>query len=224
MKIQIYRILFSICMVAGLSTFITAQNDTRKPIQFSGKVVTSGEDGGVIPLPYVNIGIRGTSRGTSSAIDGYFSVVALEGDTIGFTRIGFEDVDFVIPDTLTSDFYFYVQIMSEDDYLLPEAMIFPWPSREHFVQEFLAIDISDEMRERAAVNMASEVLSDLRYTVPADGNESADLALRTAAQEFQYTGQYKPQHVFNPLAWKKFIDAWKRGDFKSKKQKDREKD
>lgn len=215
--------IFTFLLLCVFSTTLMAQNDTRKAIQFSGKVVTSGEDGGAIPLPYVNIGIRGTSRGTSSALDGYFSLVALEGDTMAFTRIGFQDVDYVISDTLTSDHYYYIQIMTEDDYLLPEAVIFPWPSREHFVHEFLAIDISDALRERAQVNLAQNVLSELRYTIPADGNETADLAIRQSARDFQYTGQYKPQNIFNPLAWKKFIDAWRRGDFKSQKQKDREK-
>jgi len=185
---------------------ITAQNDTRKAIQFSGKVVTADVEGNVIPLPYVNIGIRGTSRGTSSIDDGYFSLVALEGDTIAFTRIGFNDVDFVVPDTLSTNFYFYVQIMAEDDYLLPEAVIFPWPSREHFVYEFLAIDITD-----------------MRHTVPADGTETSNLEIRTAAKDFQYSGQYKPQNILNPLAWKKFIESWRNGDFKSKEKKDREK-
>ena len=202
---------------------MSAQNDTRKAIQFSGKVVTADVDGNVIPLPYVNIGIRGTSRGTSSIDDGYFSLVALEGDTIAFTRIGFNDVDFVVPDTLSTNFYFYVQIMAEDDYLLPEAVIFPWPSREHFVHEFLAIDITDQLRSQAERNLANEVLSDMRHTVPADGTETSNLEIRTAAKEFQYSGQYKPQNIFNPLAWKKFIESWRNGDFKSKEKKAREK-
>ena len=217
-KSLINKYLFAIVLTILCFT-INAQNDTRRAIQFSGKVVTSGIDGQVIPLPYVNIGIRGTSRGTSTAMDGYFSLVALEGDTLAFTRIGFNDVDYIILDTLKSDHYYYVQIMAEDDYLLPEAVIFPWPSREHFVHEFLAIDITNELRDRAQVNLANDVLSELRYTIPADGNESADLHIRGVAKEFQYTGQYKPQHIFNPLAWKKFIDAWRNGDYKSKKKK-----
>ena len=202
---------------------VTAQNDTRKAIQFSGKVVTADVEGNVIPLPYVNIGIRGTSRGTSSIDDGYFSLVALEGDTIAFTRIGFNDVDFVVPDTLSTNFYFYVQIMAEDDYLLHEAVIFPWPSREHFVYEFLAIDITDELRSQAERNLANEILSDMRHTVPADGTETSNLEIRTAAKDFQYSVQYKPQNILNPLALKKFIESWRNGDFKSKEKKDREK-
>jgi hypothetical protein len=42
-----------------------------------------------------------------------------------------------------------MQPMSEDNILLPEAVIFPWPSKEHFKQEFLEIDITNELRENA---------------------------------------------------------------------------
>jgi len=140
------KIIALVAFVLISSITVSAQNDTRKAIQFSGKVVTADTEGNVIPLPYVNIGIRGTSRGTSSIDDGYFSLVALEGDTIAFTRIGFDDVDYVVPDTLSTDFYFYVQIMAEDDYLLPEAVIFPWPSREHFVQKIFNIQGNSNLK------------------------------------------------------------------------------
>lgn len=216
--VRIPHIVLSAIMVL-MTLSVSAQNDTRRAIQFTGKVVTADQDGDVIPLPYVNIGVRGTSRGTSSDTDGYFSIVALEGDTMAFTRIGFSDVDYVIPDTLQTNFCYYVQIMAEDDYILPEAVIFPWPSNEHFIHEFLAIDISDELREHAQRNLASDAMEEMRHAVPADGNEAADYSLRTTARDYQYTGQYKPQQIFNPLAWKKFIDAWKRGDFKRKKKK-----
>ena len=63
----------------------------------------------------------------------------------------------------------------------------------------------------------------MRHTVPADGTETSNLEIRTAAKDFQYSGQYKPQNILNPLAWKKFIESWRKGDFKSKEKKDREK-
>jgi len=188
-------------------------------IQFSGLVVTDAPNGEAIPLPYTNIGVLGTSRGTSSDADGYFSVVAKKGETVRFSRIGFKDVDYIIPDTLTKTLYYYIQIMSEDENILPEAVIFPWPDREYFKYEFLAIDISDQLREKAEQNLAEDVLEELRYAVPADGREAANIVLRENAQNFQYVGQVKPQRIFDPLAWKRFIDAWRRGDFKKKKKK-----
>lgn len=215
MRIFFSTLFFSLFAVAGF-TQITTQDSV---IQFSGLVVTEGMDEEAVILPYTNIGILGTSRGTSSDSEGYFSLVAKKGETVRFTRIGFRDVDYTIPDTLSQTLYFYIQIMSEDDHILPEAVIFPWPDREYFKYEFLAIDISDDLREKAEENVAKEVLEELRYSVPADGAETTSLVLRENARNFQYVGQTKPQNIFNPIAWKQFIDAWKRGDFKKKKKK-----
>jgi len=214
------RILYLTILLAITSVTINAQKTTVQDsvIQFSGLVVTEAEDGDVKVLPYTNIGIVGTSRGTSSDRDGFFSIVAKKGETVRFTAIGFKDASYTISDTLSRQLYSYVQIMSEDSILLPEAVIYPWPDREYFKYEFLAIDISDELREKAEENLAAEVLEELRYAIPADGTEATNLELRTNAQNFQYVGQTKPQNIFNPLAWKKFIDAWRRGDFKKKKK------
>ena len=212
-------ILFIIIICFGSITSFGQGSEQDSVIQFSGLVVTEGSNGEAVILPYTNIGIVGTSRGTNSDEEGYFSIVAQKGETVRFTRIGFKDVDYVIPDSLSQTLYYYIQIMSEDDYILPKAVIFPWPDRDHFKYEFLAIDISDDLREKAEENLAEEVLQELRYSVPADGGEATNVVLRENARNFQYVGQTKPQNIFNPLAWKKFIDAWKRGDFKNKKKK-----
>lgn len=212
-----YLFTITLMLTAYLGHSQITQQDSI--IQFSGLVVAEGVDGEAVILPYTNIGILGTSRGTSSDSEGYFSLVAKKGETVRFTRIGFKDVDYIIPDSLTQTLYFYIQIMSEDDNILPEAVIFPWPDREFFKYEFLAIDISDDLREKADENVASEVLEKLRYSVPADGAEATSIVLKENARNFQYVGQTKPQNIFNPLAWKQFIDAWKRGDFKKKKKK-----
>ncbi len=197
---------------------LNAQEVERKVIQFSGKVV-SEEGGELIPLPYTNIAIMGTSRGTFTGIDGFFSLVAQASDTVVFTRIGYDDVKYVIPDTLNEQFYSWIQIMTQGDYLLPEAVIMPWPDRDYFEIEFLALDVTNELRTKAQENLAKEVLDDMRHTVSADGGETFALQNQRYIQDFQYAGQYKPQHIFSPLAWVKFIKAWKRGDFKRKKKK-----
>ncbi len=213
MKVLIFTLAFF-----GFVSSAFTQSFQDSVIQFSGRVVTTdGED--LIPLPYTNIGILGTSRGSNADMDGFFSFVAVKGETVRFSRIGYKNADYTVPDSLSKSLYFYVQIMTEDSILLPEAVIYPWPDREYFKYEFLAIDISDEERDRLQQNLAQDVLEELRYSVPADGNEVADLELRQRASDFRYTGQVKPQNIFNPLAWKRFVDAWRRGDFKSKDKK-----
>ena len=109
--------------------------------------------------------------------------------------------------------------MSEDDVLLPEAVIYPWPSREHYKIEFLALDVSNELRQRAEENLAAEVLNRLQYEVAPDGQNAYELERINRNIEYQYNGQFKPQKIFDVVAWSQFIKAWKRGDFKRKKKK-----
>ena len=215
-------IFLSLFLFLTWSLDLYAQKDTfhkSDVIQFTGKVITADENGDIVPLPYVNIGVVGTSRGAVSEWDGYFSFVAIKGETVRFSRVGYKTVNFVIPDTLNTDFYSWIQIMSRDSILLDEVIIFPWPDRDFFKQEFLAIDISDELRAKAEENLAEEVMSEMRYSVPADGKEATSYDIRHHAAQFRYSGQYKPQKIFDVVAWKQFIEAWKRGDFKRKKKK-----
>ncbi len=191
--------------------------DQGRYVQFSGKVVTDGPGDKIYPLPFTNVYIKGTSRGTVSESDGFFSLVAAKGDVVVFSQIGFKTVEYTISDTLDRSLYYWIQIMSQDSVLLPEAVIRPFPSREHFRIEFLALDISDELQKNYSDYLAEELLREIRYNLPADGTEAINLYMRQSAESFRYEGQFRPQQIFNPLAWKQFIDAWKRGDFKKKK-------
>lgn len=221
---SIYQII--LFLVLAVPSFVYGQHNTLKDslkvndyIQFSGTVVTEDLNGEVVPLPYVNIGILGTSRGTYSEVDGFFSLVARKGDTIKFSRVGYKDAEIEVPDTLSSIYYSWIQIMSQDSILLPEAVIFPWPDRDFYRIEFLALDVSNELRSRARENLAAEVMEAVRESLPADGSEAYGLELEKRISDIKYTGQYKPQNIFNPVAWAKFVKAWKNGDFKKKKDK-----
>jgi hypothetical protein len=190
--------------------------DEDEVIQFSGAVITADETGDMIPLPYTNVAIKGTRRGAVSDIDGFFSFAALQGETVTFSRIGYQTVEFIIPDTLSRNLYSIVQIMSEDTILLPETVIFPWPSKKHFEIEFLALDVSDIQREAVEQNLSEDKIAELRENMRPDGAEASRLVLGQTASDFRYSGQFKPQRIFDPLAWRQFIQAWKRGDFKNK--------
>ncbi len=191
----------------------------KKVIQFSGVVVTADEFGEMVPLPYTTVSIAGTSRGTYAEIDGFFSIVAEVGDTMVFSRIGFATAEHIVQDSLTESFYSWYQIMTEDDVMLPEAVIYPWPDRDFYKIEFLALDVTDELRTKAEQNLAQEILQRMQSSVAPDGENAFELAQMKQQLEYQYAGQYKPQKIFDVVAWSQFIKAWKNGDFKKKKKK-----
>ena len=212
--------LACLLIIAASASTLYAQKfriDSNTVIQFSGIVVTE-ESNNIMPLPYTNVSIAGSSRGTISDENGFFSLAGLMGEEVVFSHIGYETVYFEIPDTLSSNMYSIVQMMTQDSVLLPEAVIYPWPSREYFDIEFLAMDVTDELRKMAEENLAENALAQMREYVSPDGRESTNIYLQQTARDYYSTGQYRPQNIFNAYAWKKFIEAWRRGDFKKKKK------
>ena len=104
-------------------------------VQFSGMVL-DGTTSELIPVPYTNIVVKGKSRGTYTDFNGFFSIVVEKGDVIEFTAVGYKPVLFSIPTNLKDSRYSLVQLMSQDIINLPETVVFPWPSKEHFKLEF----------------------------------------------------------------------------------------
>lgn len=195
-----------------------AQTNDLKVVQFSGKVVTE-ENNDIIGLPYAAVSVLGKRRGTFTDIDGFFSIVVRTDETLVFSMLGYREAYFHVPDTLTSDRYTIIQIMSRDTILLPEAVIYPWPDPDYFNVEFLAMDVHNDLEDIAAENLSDRAMSELREYLPSDGPEHQALYLKRQSSNYYYEGQIRTPQILNAFAWKEFIEAWRRGDFKRKKKK-----
>ena len=213
MNIRFSIVLFFLFAAMGLSA---QQNEHL--VQFSGMVL-DGTDDQLYPVPYTNILVKDKGRGTYSDLRGFFSIVVEKGDIIVFSAIGYKTVEYLIPEDLEDNRYSIVQLMTQDAINLPDTVVFPWPSREHFKLEFLAMDVTPELQARAQENLANDALRRMRNEVISDGRENADFYLRQQSRDFYHIGQQPPMNIFNPIAWKRFFDSWKAGDFK-KKDKD----
>jgi hypothetical protein len=198
-------------------TLLVAQKDPVHVVQISGKVVTEENDR-MIFIPYAVVAVKGTSRGTLTDMSGFFSIVVRTDETLVFSVLGYKDAFFPVPDTLTRDRYTMFQVMTRDTILLPAAVIYPWPDPDNFINEFLAMDVEDEMQAIAEENLSPENMEFLRQTLPSDGPEHTQLYLKQQSQKYYYEGQIRTPQIFNAFAWKEFIQAWKRGDFKRKKK------
>lgn len=205
--------IFIIFLLSFFSKGIAQQ--TEQVIQFSGMIVTE-ENGQLVPVPYANVYMKNRSRGTYADIKGFYSFVASKGEKIVFSCVGFKTVEITIPDTLSDTRYSVVQMLTKDSYNLPATVIYPWPSREHFKIEFLAMDVKDELHRRAMENLAEKEMRRMRKELAYDGQETTKIYLQEKASQAYYAGQFRPQNIFNPLAWQQFFKAWKEGKFKQK--------
>ena len=206
--------LFFLMLFATPLTLLKAQQDTNL-VQLSG-IILDGSGNQLSPVPYTNVYIKDSNRGTYSNLKGFFTLVIRRGETVVFSCIGYKTVEFQLPPDHKDDHYSIVQLMTQDAINLPETVVFPWPSRENFRLEFLAMDVTPELQRYAAANMANEALAKAKETVSYDGRENASFYMRQQASNYYFYGQRPPMNIFNPIAWKKFFDAWKSGDFKKK--------
>ena len=180
-------------------------------LQFSGILV---EGDSLKPVPFVSILIKNTHRGTTSDFFGYFSFVAQPGDTIVFSHIGFKRNRFIIPDSLTTNRYSLIQIMITDTVLISETYIYPWPTKEQFKMAFMNLYIPDDDLERAKKNLQLIEMHERYKNMGMDGSQNFKHYMQEQTSRLYYAGQFPPTNLLNPIAWSKFIEAWKNGELK----------
>jgi hypothetical protein len=213
------QFLFFIVLMIYLSFSLEAQNgvmpkvNKRDLIQFSGIIV---ERDSLRPIPYTSIIVRNSHRGTVSDYFGYYSFVAQEQDTVEFSAIGYNSAVFVIPDTLTNNKYSLIQVLHSDTIYLKETVVFPWPTKEQFKAAFLKLDLPEDDLVRAGKNMKRSDMKQQMVGMAMDASLNYKFSQQQYQSKLYYAGQLPPNNLLNPIAWSKFIKAWKDGDFKNK--------
>ena len=96
------------------------------------------------------------------------------------------------------------------------------PGCQQFRQSFLKIAIPDDDAEIARKNLA---IMDMHDRDPKNydpekfgmnGAQNYRIYVDRQVDKMYYAGQTIPNNLLNPIAWAKFIQAWKNGDFKKK--------
>ncbi|MDY0084264.1 MAG: carboxypeptidase-like regulatory domain-containing protein [Ignavibacteriaceae bacterium] len=182
-------------------------------IQFSGAVVTGDS---LNPVPFTHIIVKGTSRGTISNINGFFSFVAQPNDIVIFSSIGLKKGYYKIPDTLSADNYTMFQVMQPDTIFLPETVIYPWPSPTNFKNAFISLNVPDDDYDRALKNIALLSLKDSYLKIQMDGSINYKNFIQEKIENYYTMGQMPVNNLLNPFAWAQFFKAWQNGEFKRK--------
>lgn len=180
-------------------------------IQISGMVVTGDS---LAPLAFATVFRQRDLRGTMTDANGFFSIPALEKDTLVVSSVGYLTQQFTVPDDLELPRLNVVQPLGRDTVALDEAFIYPWPTKERFREEFLELQLSPDAYSIGQERLDAAALYDRLMEVGRDGGEVYSYTLQQQAQQNYYTGQLPPINVFNPVAWAKFIEAVRNGSLK----------
>lgn len=194
------------------------QNIEREKVLFSGVIV---ENDSLKPVSFANIVIMNKNLGTMSTIEGYFSFYAEELDTIRFSALGFAPASYIIPDSVNVERYSIIQVMTRDTLELAETIIYPWPANEKdFKESFIHDNIDDDEVVQAKKNLEISAIQQPKEVIFHEANAAYnfDDDMRKISYEMYYNGQSPPITILDPIAWYKFIKAWRRGDFKKNKK------
>lgn len=209
MNKRFYILLF--LLVAPFLGKAQEHNKQDSLVEVSGVTLTADS---IRSIPDVSIIIQGKDRGTISNNDGVFSLVAMKGDVLIFRAIGFKTRKIQIPPDLRNNHYGFAVLMTQDTTYLPMTTIKPYPTKDEFKYAFLHWQIPNDMYEIARNNTRAADLRALSWYVAPDGGEGVNQTFNQQFRAAQYKGGFPPMNIFNPLAWAKFIQALKNGDFK----------
>jgi hypothetical protein len=202
---------------------LTDTSTTKKDVvEISGVVVSNDSLKQLIPNCYVVISKR--KQVTTTNNEGFFSIVAVPGDTLTFSHIGFISQKLWVPDTLQEDGYLTMVVLNWDRTMLDPVVVYPWPRPENFKEEFLAMKIPTTEYDIAQRNLAIQELKERAAAMGYDAAEMQDYVIGLQNQALYNQGRYYGENggaailgaITNPFAWAEFFEALKRGDFKSK--------
>lgn len=203
-------------LVVALAWSFSAQGQTNprsaNVVQVSGLVVTGDS---LAPLPYCTVFRARDRRGTMTDVRGFFSLPALEGDTLEFSSVGYVTQQAVIPVGSELGRVNLVQPLGRDTVNMADAFVYPWPSKERFKQEFLALGLPNNGLNPAwESNLDPMDMYDRLIEVGRDGQSTSTDVLSAQAVQSGYAGQAPPVNLLNPVAWAKFLQALKAGELK----------
>ena len=183
-------------------------------IQLYGVIMTADS---LKAIPFASIVVEKKGRGTITNNDGVFSIAVNKGEHITFSCVGFKDRTILIPLKLEGNQYSVIQLLVNDTNFLPATILRARPSRAQFERDFVNAKVDDDMYETARKNTSMSQKRIILSSLPYDGKEAVGASLTQQASKYYYSGQLPPMNILNPSAWRSFINAWKRGDYKSKK-------
>jgi len=208
---MVLRKLSILLILLSGSFFSYAQvedNETEKVIQFTGVVLDA--DSSAVPGVHIYTPIFG--RGTSTNQYGFFSMPALEGDSLVISAVGFKKTTYVVPEIKKSTLKVVFQL-EQDTELLSEVQVYNMPpTAEAFKKAVLAVRLPQEY-SNIDKNLDPATLQEMYRSLPADGSMNHRWFVQEQAYYNQTKNSVRINPLLNPMSWVEIFRAIKRGDF-----------
>lgn len=192
-----------------MTGYISAQEPVL--IQFSGVVLSA--DSSKTPVSFASINDINIGGGTVSDFKGFFSMVIYSGDDLEITSVGYLPASYHISFDGHNPFISDTIYLQKETFNLPEAIVFPWGTKDQFADAFVHMNIPDDDLSRAEKNLDPDYLAQIGKNM-VFGDVNSHQVLNNYASSYYYKGQYKPVQLMNPFAWAQFFKMLSEGGFK----------
>jgi hypothetical protein len=201
-KFILFVLIF--CTGSAYAQPVLIENDI---IEVSGIIISRNEKQGLQYVPFATVAVNNSNRGTYANWEGMFSIVIKKGETLNFSAIGFGDFSLTIPQSFEGLYYSAVVELEPKDINLAEVVIFPWPNRDNFRAEFLAMQPTEAMKmeDVAKGNLNRRKMFEMNKNMGMDARENAMYYLQKQASSYSYMGQGQPMPILSPVAWSQFF-------------------
>lgn len=210
-RILKYGIAFLLILISTtyFSSFSFGQGENQM-VRFSGIVV---EGDSLYGISGVHIYIPRAGRGNVTNALGYFTMPAMEGDTVMVSAVGYKSSQIVIPKR-GEPLYSVLIDLKEDVQLLNEVVILPYANATEFKEMILAMDTTDPLVEQMKENLNNEKLNQMAANMPmnATSNYRYLMQQNLNARNNKFFAPSIP--LLNPFAWSKFIESIRNKDYK----------
>lgn len=194
----------------------------KEVFQLSGLVVNKKNSE---PIPYVQVVIKNTRRGTFANDAGFFSLPVTYGDTILFRSIGFKDAKLIFNDYMKAyegdkknPYIYVIEYLVEDTITLPSVTIRPYQNAEELKTAILNMPLPSERLDQISQNnLDPNILKFFMKNLDVDDKERS----RAVTQLYQYQYQRQrlaPMAPLDPLTLARLINHLVQ-ESKSKKSK-----
>lgn len=204
----VLSLLFCFLVLSSFSQEEQAESIDEKLIQLSGVVISEET---LEPLPYTTVYDKTQRRGVIADYYGFFSLVAIPGDTLLFSFYGHKTSSYIVPGSLNDDRYSMIHMVQRDTLNLPEVDVYPWPSREDFARAFVDMVPYDDALRRAQQQLSGESLAFIAARLEGDASLSYMATQNAHCTKLYTNGQLPGNNLLNPYAWSKLIQDWKEG-------------
>ncbi len=198
-KLFLLGLVFS-CVCVGAS-----HAQLKRVYQLSGLIVNKGTSEAV---PYVQVRVNNSRRGTVCNGDGFYSIPVSEMDTIYFSSLGFRTTRFVFANYLkeyqgdaNSAYVYAINYIEEDSITLAGITIFPYNTPGKLRTAIIETDVPEDIESaNARDNLNPKVMDVLIGSLKIDEGERVMVARQLYYNQQMHSRVAPTMPLFDPIA------------------------